>query len=361
MTHGRKKKVLILLNKSQPSTSETFITNHINYFNGGCINVTSYLPLESKLPEQLSVRSLYRRHAVRSRRQALKKKIKALNPDVALAEFGSVGAVSFRILHEIGLPFVVHFHGQDAHAHSFTQKYGDDYKEMFEKSKAIVVVSEFMKRAILDMGAPPEKIRLNVYGVDERKFEKVLPSANPPVIASIGRFVDKKAPYLTLLAFKKVNGHFPDAELVMIGDGYLLETCQRLAKALGVEEKVRFTGSLPHNDAIQMLRSARMLAMHSVVAYDGDSEGTPNVVLEAGCSGLPVVATRHAGIQDVVKPDETGYLVEEGDADGMANYMIQLLKSPQLCDQIGSQAREHILQHFRLENSLKKLETILFE
>lgn len=70
-----------------------------------------------------------------------------------------------------------------------------------------------------------------------------------------------------------------------------------------------------------------------------DSEGTPVAILEACASGLPVVATRHAGIKDVILHGETGFLIEEGDVHGVAEYMVQLLEDPELAERLGRSGR----------------------
>jgi len=81
--------------------------------------------------------------------------------------------------------------------------------------------------------------------------------------------------------------------------------------------------------------------------------------LEAGASGVPVVSTKHAGIIDPVIHDKTGFLVYEGDIDGMAKYMYQLLTNPELAVAMGKRAQEHIRENFNMETSIKNLRAIL--
>ena len=98
---------------------------------------------------------------------------------------------------------------------------------------------------------------------------------------------------------------------------------------------------------------------HSVRASDGDSEGTPVAVLEAGAAGLPVVATRHAGIMDVVVDGETGLLVDEGDVDGMARCMVQLAREPDVAARLGEKARNHIVAEFSMDDRLGRLWNVI--
>jgi glycosyltransferase involved in cell wall biosynthesis len=107
------------------------------------------------------------------------------------------------------------------------------------------------------------------------------------------------------------------------------------------------------------MRGAQAFVQHSVVAPDGDSEGTPVSVIEAGACGLPVVATRHGGIPDVVIDGETGLLVDEGDVAGMAERMQRLLKEPHTAGLLGKRAREHIQSHYSHTDSIEKLSRLL--
>jgi glycosyltransferase involved in cell wall biosynthesis len=78
-------------------------------------------------------------------------------------------------------------------------------------------------------------------------------------------------------------------------------------------------------------------------------------VIEAQMTGIPVIATRHAGIPDVVVENETGLLVDETDVTGMANAMIELARNPQLAGKMGRAARERMLEKFTLDRHIEGL------
>ena len=83
-------------------------------------------------------------------------------------------------------------------------------------------------------------------------------------------------------------------------DGPLMSECRRLAQVLGIEQSVTFLGAQAPAVVREEMRSVRCFVQHSVEAASGDCEGTPVAIIEAGATGLPVVATRHGGIPDVV-------------------------------------------------------------
>lgn len=276
-----------------------------------------------------------------------------------LAEYGPQGVIIMKVCTELDLPLIVHFHGYDAYRISVLDSLGQDYLQMFEEAAAIVAVSRHMENQLLGLGAPREKLHYNVCGVDPNLFRGAEPGGSPPLFLFVGRFVDKKAPHLTLLAFQSVVRAVPEARLVMIGDGYLRNCCEQLARAYGCYDSVEFLDPCSHQEVAVAMRGVRAYVQHSLRAKDGDSEGTPVSILEAGASGLPVISTRHAGIPDVVVHGQTGLLVEEGDVEGMAKSMLKLAQFPELASQMGKAARERIRSHFSMESSIAGLWSIV--
>lgn len=276
-----------------------------------------------------------------------------------LAEYGLTGVAVMEGCQAAGIPLVVHFHGYDAYKQTILERRGQSYPELFEISAAIVAVSRDMERQLLDLGAPREKLLLNPCGVDHSFFRGADAERAPPTFLAVGRFVDKKAPHLTVLAFSKVSARHPSARLVMIGEGQLLEASRQLTRSLGIGRQVEFRGMRPHEEVAAAMRETRAFVQHSVRTSDGDSEGTPVSVLEAGAAGLPVVATRHAGIQDAVLHEETGFLVDEGDIDGMARRMEQLLEDPALAGRLGKAASRRMRAEYSLDNKIGALWSII--
>lgn len=288
------------------------------------------------------------------------KYLKRARVAAVLAEFGPTGAAVTEVCSAVAIPLIVHFHGYDAYVNRILDEHLSAYRRMFEIAEAIVVVSRDMERQLLDLGAPSEKLHYNPYGADTTLFNGGNPTSVPPVFIAVGRFVEKKAPHLTLLAFAEVLQEIPEARLVMIGEGALLEACKQLARGLEIAHAVDFQGSKRyHSDVAAAMRGARAFVQHSMRTTSGDSEGTPVSVIEAGAMGLPVVATRHGGIPEVVIDDETGFLVDEGDVQGMAERMLSLARKPQLAERLGTAARRRICIEFSIERSVGNLWRII--
>jgi len=277
---------------------------------------------------------------------------------VVLAEYGNMGESLVEACRDAAVPLVAHFHGYDAHRHNEALEAGN-YARLFAQAAALVVVSRSMEQRLLDLGAPREKVFYNCYGIDVDRFSAGAPQDAPPHFLAVGRFVDKKAPILTLLAFKQVVERHPDARLTMVGKGTLWEACAQLVVALHLTAHVDLCGIQDQERIAELLRDSRAFVQHSVVPGDGDSEGTPLAVLEAMATGIPVVATRHAGIADVVEHGQRGLLCAERDVDSMAANMLLLAQDAALAGTMGRAGRAYVEQHHRVEDRIASLQSIL--
>ncbi len=290
---------------------------------------------------------------------ALKKSFRKNNIDLVLAEYGPTGCDVLPVCKELNLPLIVHFHGKDAHCFDVLRRFGGTYKELFGYSRFIIVVSEYMRKALLKLGAPEEKLILNPYGSNNGylKIESDVTESN--TVISVGRFVDKKAPYYNILAFAKVLRHCPGLELVMVGDGPLLETCRNLARYLEIDDCVTFIGVLSREEIVELFARSRFFIQHSVIANNGDTEGTPVSILEAQAAGLPVVSTKHAGINEAVVDGKTGFLVAEHDITSMATRMKQLAENNELAKKMSIQAKRHITENYSMERHIQKINELI--
>jgi glycosyltransferase involved in cell wall biosynthesis len=288
----------------------------------------------------------------------LKKSLRKNKTKVILCEYGTTGAEMWKICKQLNIPLIVHFHGFDASAINVIEHYSKAYTQMFEYSSAVISVSKVMSEKLLAMGCSGEKIVLNTYGPHD-DFFTVDPTYESNSLISLGRFVDKKAPYYTILAFHKALAKFPDMQLIMGGEGPLLNSCKNLARFLGIEAKVDFPGVLNRPEFIDYLRQARAYIQHSITADNGDMEGTPVAILEASAAGLPVVSTRHAGIPCVIKDGETGLLVEEHDVNGMAEEILKVMVDRNYSVKLGAAGKEFIRNNFSMSKHINLLTDVI--
>jgi len=281
------------------------------------------------------------------------------NINVALVEYGIHAHRVLPILKRANIPMLVHFHGYDASVPSAIEKC-NNYKEVFAYASKVIVVSGMMQKMLEELGCPKEKLVYNPCG-PRPEFEEVIPSFNKKQFLAMGRFVDKKAPYYTILAFKKVVEKYDDALLLMAGEGELLNSCKNLVKHFKLENNVNFLGVISSEELKNHLTNSLAFVQHSVRASNGDMEGTPVSIMEAGLAGLPVIASKHAGIPDVIIHNETGLLVKEHDVDEMANHMMYVIENTDSAKTMGQQNRIRVKENFSLEKHLRILQEAINE
>ncbi|MFB6257051.1 MAG: glycosyltransferase [Flavobacteriales bacterium] len=369
-----KKKLAIIAPSQRP---ESFIKAHIDrlseaytvlFFSGG------FLPDRVRVGNRgfkvgrkwfrgllKGYRVLFGKDRDHPRRAALGRELKKQKIDLVLAEYGPVGAYVADVCDRNNIPLVVHFHGYDAYMDKCLKEFHGPYQRLFSVARAIVAVSRDMKEQLLRIGAPDEKLFVNVYGVDPALFEPHDPSKIWPRAIFWGRMVHKKAPYLTLLAFEQAIREVPEAELTMIGDGPLLQVVRTMVQAKGLEKNVNLPGAIPHKELPQYIQGSRVYVQHSLAAEDGDSEGSPNAILEAFASGLPVVSTLHGGIKDLIDDGVSGFLVAEKDIGAMGKKLVELLKDPEKAKEMGQRGRDSVLNEYSIEERMATLQEILEE
>lgn len=361
---------IAIISPSKSNISETFIQAQIKSLKGEILHYHT-----GDVPTQLNDRSLlgelsflYRiKYHVQKRtgntiltpdENTFRRSLQKERPDIILAQYGLTAAKNLRVIKSLSIPLVIHFHGYDASMYSVVEKNREGYKAMFDYASAIIGVSNRMVAMLRELGAPAEKLHYLCYGPNPR-FQDIDPDYTAPHFFALGRFVDKKAPHLTILAFRQVVDQYPKAQLRIIGNGPLLMTCIDLVKHLHLDEHVHFLGAHGIDRVLEEMKDSCAFVQHSRRALDGDMEGTPVAILEAQLASLPVISTYHAGIPDVVVPEKTGLLVEENDINGMASCMLRVIGNPELAATMGRNARALVMEHFTMEKYIASLQVIV--
>lgn len=288
--------------------------------------------------------------------ETLAKSLKQNNINVILAEYGTTGANIVPICKDINIPLVTIFHGYDATVKTILKEYETKYQELFRYAKYIIAVSFTMKQKLIELGCPQHKIIITPCAPND-KFLKLNPTFNESKsFVAIGRFVNKKAPHYTILAIKKVMELHNDVKLYFAGDGDLFETTQNLVNYFKLENNVKLLGKITPEEYALLLTRVTGFVQHSISATNGDMEGTPVAVLEASAAGIPVIATKHGGIPDVIIDKKTGLLSEEHDVNGMAQNIIKIIDTPELAHNLGQEGKQYIKKYYSMQ---KHLTTVL--
>ena len=281
--------------------------------------------------------------------------LKQQKPDVILSEFGPQGVTMAPIAKAAGIPMFCYFRGSDASSrirHKHVQK---AYRKMMPMLQGVFAVSQFLLDNLGSVGLAHPNAVVIPSGVDVRRFQPG--QKRPNSYLGIGRFVEKKAPLLTIRSFAEATADQPDAHLTMIGDGELLDAAHALVQELDIADKVFLPGALPHDQVRAALAESEVYVQHSVTARNGNTEGLPTAIQEAMACGCITVSTRHAGIPEAIDEGRTGFLVDEHDAEGFTRMIgVVAAMAPGEKAAISDTARRVAEERFDNAELLKKLE-----
>ncbi|MCW8841890.1 MAG: glycosyltransferase [Rhodobacteraceae bacterium] len=290
----------------------------------------------------------------------IKREIKAYlrqhDVSVILAEFGAVALTFSPIATELGIPMFAYFRGYDASAFLRRKENQEAYRRLMPRLAGTFAVSQFLLNNLAAFGIQHHNTHVMPSGVDVRRFKPG--DKRSDSFLTVGRFVEKKAPLITIKCFHKATTSRPNSVLTMIGDGPLLGKARDLTRELGIEDRVRFVGHQGHEAVRDALTNAMFFLQHSITGADGDTEGMPTAIQEAMASGCIVISTRHAGISEAIDEGVSGYLTDELDEEGFTRSIRQAmeLRNP---EEMAKRARAAAVKKFDNDAFLVRLETII--
>jgi colanic acid/amylovoran biosynthesis glycosyltransferase len=173
--------------------------------------------------------------------------------------------------------------------------------------------------------------------------------------------VDKKGFQFAIRAVAKIISRFPDVLYEIAGEGTLRPMLQQLIDDLGVGENVKLLGAQTRDEVLHHLQQASIFLAPCVTSdgktdgWLGDVETGPVVIMEAMASGLPVISTRHTGIPEFLHDGESGFLLEERDADGIADRLIRLMNQPETRREMGEKGRNWVHEYHNTEKQNDRL------
>ena len=189
------------------------------------------------------------------------------------------------------------------------------------------------------------------YGCDDEAGLSANSDTSKPLILAVGRLVARKG-FLTLLnSMPKIIEAIPDAKLVIVGRGHMRKKLLSQAKNLGVANSVVIESGMPFEDLAALFRSA------DLVAYPSYYEGQGLIPLEAMSSGTPVVTIDNGPLPEMVD-DTVGSLAKLGDAESLANCIIQDLSNPEQLYSKAIAGRERVLDGFTYEHNAADFERL---
>jgi colanic acid/amylovoran biosynthesis glycosyltransferase len=306
------------------------------------------------------------RYVTRSDLAVIRRIIHGRNIDVLHFHFGTDAGMYYRVMKEAHIPCVVSFYGYDCS--SFPHRmfgYGTRFlqRRVFPYATRILAMTEDMKRDLLKIGCPENKIAVHYYGTDVPRFvvgdRQYVEKETVQILILCSLSPQKGHAFLLQSIAGLVRSGVKNLHLRIVGEGMLEESLKRSVVDEGLDEYVTFVGCLDYAspEMLTELRCADVF-VHPSVTHKGIKEGIPGAVVEAMSAGLPVISTYHAGIASVMEDGTTGLLVREWDVGGLSKAIERLMSSRELREQLGTQASVHALKNLDLKAKERELEAL---
>ena len=217
----------------------------------------------------------------------------------------------------------------------------------------IICISDFARSQVMALVEPEHwnKIQVVHCGLEITRFPRKAerPGSDTFSVLSVGRLVALKGHPVTLRAVARLRQTGIPAELTMIGDGPQRQTLERLTAELGIEDAVSFQGSVGQEEILSHFARADAFCLPSF------AEGIPVVLMEAMATGTPVVASRIAGIPELVEDGESGFLVSPGRPDQVADALAALADAPERRIAMADSGRDKVEREFDVDTSALQL------
>lgn len=239
-----------------------------------------------------------------------------------------------------GLPFSFSAHAKDI----YTQR-PEALAEKLAKARFAVTCTACNKRSLDALNAAGTPLEVVRHGIDLSLFApgpvRVAPGA-PLSILTVARLTPKKGLPTVFRALALLASQGMDFRYRLVGEGEQRAELKALAGSLGLDQRMDWLGTLPHEKVVRLYRQADLFALGCEVSPNGDRDGIPNVLAEAMAMGAPVAATTVSGIEELIVSGKHGLLVPPGDPWALACAMRRLATDRELRAELIPAARQRV-------------------
>ena len=302
---------------------------------------------------------------------ALKRIITREKPEIVHTHSSKAGILGRAAAKACGVPVVVHtIHGLPFHPYQnrlVNRLYVALERWAGGMSDSIVTVCDAMAEKAAAAGvAPREKFRTIYSGMEVDTFldakkhrrgvrEELGIPPDVPVVGKVARLFHLKGHKYLINAMPRVLAQFPETRFLFVGDGILRESLTVRARELGVLDKIVFAG------LVEPSRVPAMVGAMDLLVHCSLREGLARVLPQALLAGVPVISYDIDGAGEVVRPGETGWLVEPESVDELAEAMVVALSGPEETARTALRGRELCERMFKVGTMVDEIVSLYGE
>ena len=309
-----------------------------------------------RLAEFMGMIPLDRQASVLSQGIALADEVTARGLQHLHAHFATVAAHTAHVAHVItGVTYSITAHAKDIYRHGIDKQL---FRHVVENSAALVTVCDaneaHIRSELLPESSHPVVVIPN--GLPDDVVEH-LPTVTrrSNALLAVGRLVEKKGFDVLIDACDELRRRGIEVSCDIAGGGDLIDDLAAQIERLSLGNEVRLLGPVPRERVMELMSTARVLAVPCVTGTDGNRDALPTVVLEAMLVGLPVVATPIGGIEEMVRHGQEGIIIPERDTNALADAIELLLSDDSEWDRLSAAGPERVAQRFTQASTLPLL------
>jgi len=360
-------RILILCDKAF-SLSETFIHKQVRCLKNHNVDLVCRKRLNAdnfKLPSTIKFITLYKNLLFRvsyklwkdeySHPPIVSRFLKSLlsknNYDLVMCFYGTQGVKMLPLMENNTIPFYISFHGFDATRKLNDSNYVSRIKRVIKRVDCVKNPCSFLANRLVELGLPQNKSSVIYNGtdldfIDSIKSEK--DSKDEKIrLLHVGRLVPNKGILDLLKVFTKLKKKgLGNLKLEIVGYGKQEEELKYYVRSQNLLHDVIFHGAMSNKSVVNKMKESDIFILNAQTDSENETEGFPNVILEAMASGIPIISTVHAGIPEAIVSGKHGILVPEKDNDALLNAITVLINDSKMGNALRLNARKRVETEF---------------
>ena len=282
-------------------------------------------------------------------------------PDFILAHFMSESSTIVMVASIVlGVPYAISAHAKDVTVSPHCMK------EKSENAAFVLICNKHAYENCVSTvdGDYSHKILLKYHGLDLAKFGNAGRKYDVPVILNIGRLEEKKGQKYLLEAARILYDEGVQFKLLLIGPGSLYAELSKQISDLGLSGQVEILGEgagLPFSETSKYYSTSDVFVFPGINTEEGDADGIANVLLEAAASRLPIVATDSGSTKEFLENEESGVIVPQKDPLALADGLKRVLNDKELADRLAAEAHKKVSSEFDIERNAAELEDLIIK
>jgi glycosyltransferase involved in cell wall biosynthesis len=232
--------------------------------------------------------------------------------------------------------------------------------KLVDAARVVVTVSDYAKKFLQErFPERADRIRRIYNGLNLAEFGRADFSSSPPLILAVGRLIAKKGFADLIRACGLIAERGKSFRCEIIGEGPLENELRGQIERLNLQNRVALSAARPQDEVRQRLAAANVFVLPSVIDPEGGMDNLPTVIMEAMATRLPVVSTNIGGIPEMVIENETGFLLEPGDAAAFANAIEKVIDDRVLAQRLGHAGYQRAQELFSIEKNVRELCSVI--